>query len=347
MVWQVEANQAQDSELDEKPVQAGGFLGATEVLGREAVQEVLDAHGISDELVEIWTEREERVLFEGPPPVDVQQGGLAPDVRSVALWFMAHLVKVMCLPEKSWFDVVLLLDVYCLRAPSPVRVTDLPALCGALARLLKKVDMVGYLTNEYELLMHTMRLAQYLRQAGHTVEDTAVTAEKLGELEENVLQVLRWRINLPCVDSWMSLFCARMNTLTRQSLFKPLASIWQQSQCFARTMLLQRATCLRFSPRHLVQGLLGIGFVAVRMLPPEALGLEGSDELEGLFFQQPSEGMPPLQEMPLGHQKFLLELLQVATGSSLDALKSDCKLVQDEMRKSSICKKTRLHHSTI
>lgn len=325
---------------------AAAFSGLAETLGWEVVQEALYDQGTTDELMKIWMEREEKMFMPLHTSI-AQEECLSEDVRSVVLWFMAHLLRVVAVPEKSWFDVVALFDAYCLHAPSPVQVEGLPSLCGALARLVRKVDKVGFLPNESDLWACTMQLAQCLRQAGHTIDHPATTKEKLSYQEEQVLQVLEWRILLPSVDAWMSAFCSRMNTLSRQVLQSALAWIWQRGLGLARTMLLQRAHSHSFSPRHLVQGLLAMGFVAARMLSPDTLGLEGNDEWESLFLHQQPEVKPPAQTLHLAQQQLLLEVLQVATGSSLETLQEDCKMVETEMRNNSICQNARLHHTSI
>lgn len=333
-----------------------------EVLAREDMQEALFACCASDDVVDARTESEEKsehALKQAISNKPHDQDVLCPEARSMVVWYMRHVVDSMRLPEKSWFDLVMLLDLYCLRAPILVQVGDLPCLCGALVRLLKKFETVIPLPNEDDLLTSIMHLAQHMRQAGHTVPHPAVTLESLQAKEQLVLNTLDWNIKLSSVDSWMSAFYARMNTITGQVLLPTLRLTWNHSLDLARTMLLQSGSQLSLSRRHAARGLLGIGFVAARLLAPDALDLD-MDSLEESFQKMPGgtpqwqngtgsdETLVPVvaQAVPAACHVFFLELLQVTTGSSLAALREDCKLVQNELR-SRVRKLEKVHHESI
>lgn len=315
---------------------------------QEATHEALEGHAASDDLMQIWREREERALSQLSDGLKPEEGAQAihEDVRGRVLWFMAHLVKIAGLPEKSWFDAVVLLDTYCARADSPIPVGDLPALCVALVKLLKKMDSQALLSNDSQLWGCAMQMAHHLRQVGHDIEHPAVTREKCEMQEVAVLKALRWQIALPNVNTWMLAYCARMNTFSKQELLPALAWIWQQSRCLARTLLLHRAISQSYSSRHLVQGMLGVGFVAAGMLSPDSLGLKDMQDLESIFSQQHNEAVPsPKPVWSQQHQQLLLEVYQAATCSTLDDLENDCKLVQAEM--SRICQHAKVRHSSI
>jgi len=317
--------------------------GLAEVLAQDDMQEALYACCASDDIVHVRTESEEKsekALKEALFNSKHDQKALCPDVRAKIVWFMRHVVEGLQLPEKSWFDMVMLFDLYCLRAHKPIEVGDLPSLCGAVVRLLKKFETVMFLPNEHALIMNIMQLAEYLRQAGHTIPHPAVTLESLEAHEHLVLTTLDWRINLSSVDSWMSAFYARMNTLTGQVLLPTLHLTWNHSLGLARAMLLMSGTSLSLSRRHAARGLLGIGFVAARLLAPDALGLGSLEELESMLGMctpqnDTADGntkVPEAQEVNSACHQFFLELLQVTTGSSLATLQEDCKLVESEMR---------------
>jgi hypothetical protein len=197
-------NQCHDSSPEEaRPVVPSKLCHEkAAMLGQEMeeMHEALEERGISDVLVKVWIEREVRVLsgdtcegFEEEESIH----SLGQDLRGRALWFMAHLVKILGLPEKSWFDAVALFDAYCIRNKNPIDIGDLPTLCGAVARLVKKMDSSSFLPNECELWACTMQMAQCLRQAGHNVGHPAVTRPKLKTFEEAVLQALNCKSMCP------------------------------------------------------------------------------------------------------------------------------------------------------
>jgi len=326
--------------------------GLAHLLAQDEMQDQLSACCASDDTVNVRTEFEERqmkALMEALSTSSIQQDQevLCPEVRKIVVWFMAHVVESMNLPEKTWFDMVTLLDLYCLRSSKPIEVGDIPSLCGALVRLLKKFDTV-IPSSDDDLMVYIMHLAQYLRNAGHTVPHPAVSLQSLETHEKVVLEALDWKINLSSVDTWMSTFYARMNSLTGQALLPTLRLTWNHSLGLARTMLMQKGSSLSLSRRHAARGLLGIGFVAARLLAPEVLGLDSLDDLEEPFNQllamndtnkdstvaggPPGQLNPSAQVMPAGCHEFFLELLQVTTCSSLAALQEDCRLVQHEMK---------------
>jgi hypothetical protein len=314
-----------------------------------ATQDKLDDICASDDLLEAWAEREEKMFSYVLNDLSLSANndhGVDRDARQKVLWFMGHFVKILQLSEKSWFDAVLLLDLYCLRSSSYVEVGDLPALCAAIVRLLKKFDN-GVVPNNYELEACASHLAILLRQAGHTIDHHAVTAEEIDVRETSVLQVLRYQINMPSFFSWMSIYCARINILSRQMLMPVLSSIWQHSVELARAILLHQAVDPAVCTRRIVNGLLGIGFVAVRLLPPSSLDLVGSSDFQGVFGSLLD--LASIPEVAAGEDLLpdsFLEMLQAVTCSTLESLCQSSKLVLEALRSIS-SQNNRYHHNSI
>jgi len=330
------------------PPWSGGFADAgaqhfrdlANVLAQDDMQEFLSARSASDEMMGIVAKREEKTLLH------VQQEGLRPEMRRIVVCFMAKVLESLHMPEKSWFDAVMLLDVYCLCAQRPVEVGDLPALCAALVRLLLKIETVSSLP-ESDLVVCSEQLACTLRHEGHEVAAPAVTKESVEIHEHLVLQALHWQINLSNVDAWMAAFYARTNALTGHVLLPTLASTWQKCYGLARTMLLHSATRRSFTRRQTAQGLLGIAFVAGGLVPPDALDLDGSGALEGMSIPSEFPNAPAAQVVPSACQPFFLDLLQVVTGQSVETLQEDCKLMQVEMRNAGLPSMHPVHHASI
>jgi hypothetical protein len=298
--------------------------GLTEQLATLEVQEILDTHGASDEMLEILKERETRAV--GQMPDLINADGKA---RESVVWCMAHLVECsrMLDRDRSWFEAVMLFDVYCCRCR--VKVQDYPIVCAALIRLLQKVDNAVAAPRDHDLINTVTKLSEWLRQMGHEVSPSSLTVEALEVHEMAILEALRWQIKLPTVDQWMSAFCARMSALTRQGLMPILVPVWQQSMPLARALFMRFEMCSRLSPQHVANGLLCMGCVAHGLISPEAVGLDSLSDLEGIFLP----GGPEIPSAYLGGMnEFSSELLQLATGSSLGDLQEDCKMVLTELK---------------
>lgn len=318
--------------MDQGGNRAGQVLAS--LLAGEDVQEALDAQCASDEYMRFSQEREEKLL--GTPPSKAistaqESQSICPDVRRAFMGFVGRLIAALQLPEKCLFEAQLLIDIHLQRSATPVQVAELPALCGAVVRIIKKVDNAQVIPNSRGILAYAAQFAQWLRQAGHNMDPSAITEKSLAEQEQLVLQAVRWQLSLPTVDSWMSAFCARMNLLTRQAVFPSLVAIWQQSIPLAQRMFSQRANSERFSPKHVSQGLLGLGCVVAGLLPANALGLEADEDLSSFFPQIPPQPANGSAQAEL-RQQFFVELLQSATRSGLAELRIDCRLVLTELQ---------------
>lgn len=296
------------------------------------VQEALDGQCASDDFMSICTEREERAFRIKSRKVESSlQKQLDTDVRKRAITFTWRLIAGS-LHEESWSDsVVVLFDAYCCRATSPVQVEDVPALCVVLPMLLQKADNAdigarsSVLWQRLVFSLCANQFKQSLREAGHEVSTSIVTEKTVSDQEVLFLKELSWQINLPTVESWMSSYCARMNTLTRRAMIQTLVSVWQQSLQIARAFLFRRAGCPDLPPQRVARGLLALGCAAARLLPPESLGIDEDHDLETLFTQLPPAGSLPAQSKV--RQQFFEELLKVATCSSLKTLREDCNVM--------------------
>jgi hypothetical protein len=290
-----------------------------ELCAREDNQELLEQLGASDELLEIWEERESNMLDNNPA-----QQALDPNVRAFCAWFFSNQLECNLLQDKLWYEAVLLLDVFCLRSPNPVEVADLPSYCGAVLHLVAKMDDALVSVNEVHCLEGGERLKAWLQHSGHAMDHGPLTQWRLDEKELEVLRVLQWQLAMPTVTSWMYAFCTRILTLSKQAWLPLVIPVWEQSCVLARVLVSRCAATCSLTPRRIAQGLLGIGCVALKLLAPEAMGM--SDGCEDIFRNM------PVREIPSGHHHLVLNMLEVATTSTLSDLAEDCMLVRDLIR---------------
>lgn len=283
--------------------------------GGALVDPCLDKQGVSNELMADWAAKEE-ALLSGCLSVDAgsTDGALPPDARDLALRYMQHLAQLMQLPETSLFDAAGLLDMYYLRAEGTVLVDTLPATCVATMKLLKKVDSALISMKGCNLAAHGAQLSQMLCACGYEVAEPGehqVAAQELA-----ILEALGWRVIVPTVKSWTSMFCSRFNVLTHGFFLPSLQPIWQSSIAFGTALVMWRAASPSLPPRRMAAGIIGLSFVVARLLPVEALKpAQFSDESwQQCFASVSPEGVIPSCVLEPVHAHCVWETLQQSTG---------------------------------
>lgn len=295
------------------------------LLSDRAEQEALDGQCASDEFMAIHRDREARMFaFTSSNVEEAIQ-----DLRSLAITFMGRLVCGFRHSDKAWFDAVLLFDLYCLRATTHVQAQDLPAICTALVMLLQKADDSMSVPRMDNLVTYGNNFRQFLN-AQHNIDAPVLTANVVSEREMLVLEALRWQINMPTVDVWLSCICARINSLTRMSLLAMLVPVWQQSLLLARAIVLAHPFLPSLTPERLARGLLSLGCVAAKLLPRSSFGIRETDNLGEAFPMQPV--FVAASEQEDARNEFLTEAMQLATRSTLATLQEDCELVRIALR---------------
>jgi hypothetical protein len=240
----------------------------------EAVLDMLDDQGVSQELLEDWTVREMQSFK--PVPSGVQVALLPPQVRATTLRFISHVAQLAGLQQKSFFEAATLLDIYHVKTIDPDEILPtietLPATCAALVAILRKFDCVTAQVSGVSFVSHASSFAQYLSsELGYSSIDPHVTEEMINDQEKIVLKALEWRINVPNAESWMNLFSGRFNIITRNTVAPTLCWVWQTGLCGARMVTMQQAAGSDLPPRVLAAGLLAFGLVSGGLLPKEAL----------------------------------------------------------------------------
>lgn len=332
-----------------------------EIFAKDEIQDLLEKQCVSNELLKVWEEREATYMkVYSHDALEVPS-----EVRGVVVWYMAHLVEHLGLPESAWFAAVTLFDTYCVRmselCPQGIQVRDMPMLTGVLVALIKKADKANRLVFQEGAVLEAVvkQLAAWLQQRGYEVKcDWAEARVK----EEAVLTVMNWQINLPTVDPWMSAFCARISAVTPQAVMPTLKWIWQQGLYLARNILLRHAITKDFSPQHIAQGLLALGFLTGKLLPLETFDMTelSAPEWNWLFLPvQGDQAIPnntngkqesPTSQGPRGndrHHLFLIELLQVATGADTATLKKDCRQVFKSIAALKRSHEVQVHHTSL
>eukprot|EP00747_Dinoflagellata_sp_TGD_P196188 gnl/TRDRNA2_/TRDRNA2_65959_c0_seq2.p1 gnl/TRDRNA2_/TRDRNA2_65959_c0~~gnl/TRDRNA2_/TRDRNA2_65959_c0_seq2.p1 ORF type:complete len:381 (-),score=63.08 gnl/TRDRNA2_/TRDRNA2_65959_c0_seq2:471-1613(-) len=307
-----------------------------------AIQDAFDKQGVSSELMEDYATREQKCLRLSQRS---SAESLSQQVREIALRFMQHLVQLMNLPHSSWFDAVALLDTY----QPPVE--RLPAACVALVKILKKNDCATCSMRSANFSVHASHMAHWLHQCGHTTSSSDVSEEDIRLEERRVLKELEWQIKIPTPESWSSIYCARFNILTRNTLVSSVEWIWQQSLYLGRMILTREALTGDLPPRRAAQGLLCLGLVGARLLPLDVLRPEKVDsaEFEELFAKVQPHGAVPTCALTSGHWQCLVDWLKVATGATIPELQVDAERVARIMAEAivDIQAHQKVHHTSL
>mmetsp|Transcript_143736 Transcript_143736/g.253886 ORF Transcript_143736/g.253886 Transcript_143736/m.253886 type:complete len:390 (+) Transcript_143736:63-1232(+) len=305
-----------------------------ELFARDETQDVLESHCAGDEIIAVMEQREE--LSKLGPDQDL---GMPAGVRRVTAWLMAYLMTNLKLSDRAWFDAVTLMDDYSQRVGGggngvpAISFNEVPALCVAIVRLVKKIEDAEAPSqhDEYVYKEFIQYLAKWLQTLGYDVEGWENVSTNVQE--QHVLMTTK--LCLQTVESWLLVFCTRLNVVAQRAVMQKenvrwqdtINKLWQQGIGFARLVLLNRATNGELRPRRLAQGLLAIGLIISKLLPVQAMNFEvGSAEWEWFEAQTPPQSKEGEEQMIfMMHQhEFLLELMQVATGTDLDELIQDC-----------------------
>lgn len=296
--------------------------------------DALDAQCVPNELLQSWAIRENRTFSS----VEALGERLPAPVRQAALRFLSHLTQQVGLSQASWYEASALLDIFHLKTSlksTSVQsvIEELPATGAALVSILLKNDSAAACVDATSFLNHCCMFADHLQRCGYSTVNTDVTVEIISAQERRVLQVLGWRIQVPTTETWINALIARFNVLTRSLLAPSLNWVWQQGLLSACLITMRQALNADVPPRTLAAGLLGIGLIAARLIPVEALQpakmtserwlqlyQEIQPQRQTQQLQQPQE--PQLEcALPSKHAQCCLELLTVTVGADLSQVK--------------------------
>jgi len=225
--------------------------------------------------------------------------------------------------QKVWFDSMQMCDILAARG---LDFGDgASATAAAVLRILWKVDD-GTHTLPSESLS---TLTEVIRRHGVAIQ--TATPEEIDGAENRILRSLGWQIWSPSLHSWLAAFFSRLSVLVKQHLTEQeesefgavLMQLWQQSYTYGTAVVMHVASLGPLAPRNLAMGLLGLGCVRAGVLPlhgarPEWLA---ADEWEKVYVR----AMGPVPALRAdSYAAKITEIIQVATDSSMGAVKDAC-----------------------
>eukprot|EP00931_Biecheleriopsis_adriatica_P056813 TRINITY_DN33693_c0_g1_i1.p1 TRINITY_DN33693_c0_g1~~TRINITY_DN33693_c0_g1_i1.p1 ORF type:complete len:377 (+),score=66.08 TRINITY_DN33693_c0_g1_i1:40-1170(+) len=306
---------------EEQQGDASSDVGAPEerrLVITEEQMDLLDRFGVSDEFMAHCKQQELRAYT----PTAAGREPLHGPVRNVALRFMVCLTQLRKMKQSSFALSMALLDSFFLQAATDMAM--LPATCVALVRIAKKVDgstSIDDICSSW--LPHVQQMSGCLRSLG--IETPPVTEERLSKQEAAIAKALCWKLDIPFVEQWISVFCTRFNILSEETYKPSLSWAEQYITMFARLLVIWEAPELSHS--DLASGLFCIGLILARLVPRDAFRPEevSTEEWERLFLLQNAQAAAiPSCPIEATEIENVLECIKAAinTGSELTLLKT-------------------------
>jgi len=170
------------------------------------------------------------------------------------------------------------------------------------------------------------RLKEIMAPFVSNISDEILDAEEAG-----LLRTLDWKIVIPSIESWLSTYCARLNLLTQRLLVPSIAWVWMKAISNANILIWHSPASPKLPPRRQANGLLGLGLVSARLLPPDAIATKNLCpvlweqvclQMKGTMSQQESVSSCAL---PDSHASRILKWLCVSVRTDLKNLRQDCE----------------------
>eukprot|EP00418_Pyrodinium_bahamense_P015394 CAMPEP_0179114402 /NCGR_PEP_ID=MMETSP0796-20121207/53567_1 /TAXON_ID=73915 /ORGANISM="Pyrodinium bahamense, Strain pbaha01" /LENGTH=342 /DNA_ID=CAMNT_0020812623 /DNA_START=86 /DNA_END=1114 /DNA_ORIENTATION=- len=294
---------------------------------REDIQDALDREQVPTELLTELARKEDRAFVsscDGKPLPKV--------VRRLAVCFLGRLLGMFAAPSaEDWSAAAVLLDAFVAQAAGGLRLGALPATCVAIAKIVKKMDSVEiahYLAGmNSKVVAAASQLAQCLQRLGYRQDP--VDTQELHRQEWELLRTLRWQITLPCQESWLSIFCTRLDVLTASILQTSIGWAREQSTAMVNTLVMWQATSARLPPRRMAAGALSINLARAGLLPLEALRAPEVSSAQWGHLLVEAGIKEPSRQSSLNSSlvQYTLQALQTAVGCSRTTLQKASELV--------------------
>jgi len=275
--------------------------------------EQLEARGAHDELIQHWDSIEKKAF----PTTKFRP--LSLEVRRATLRFMRFLVDTMDLGPPAWFRAAVLLDAACLKVDGGLPLKDLPTAAAALVVLIKKEDTADFDSYGPHLQAQILQLHSCFNTLGYEAEHQEITARTIHRQELSLMDLLRWQVNVPSIESWLSVFCKRLVLISDPALFPCFQWVWRFCAMHAEPFVLLGPTWPTVTPRNAAQGLLCVGLLAAGLVSLDSMSPSESEaKAREVIFKkvqaQQTQGL--MSQKVVGH-------LETATCSDLATLQND------------------------
>jgi len=87
-------------------------------------------------------------------------------------------------------------------------------------------------------------------------EDEEQFSEIVFAVEKRILEALQWQLNVPTVESWLSVYYVRLMTVCPPECRNPVTAVWRYALMHAGFLMVQQAPRTALRPQVLARGLL-------------------------------------------------------------------------------------------
>lgn len=285
----------------------------------EEMLELLEAHNAHDELIHHY----ENIQKKAFPPTTFHP--LPVELRRATLRFMRFLADTIDLTPQAWFRAAVLLDAACLKKDGGLPIKDLPIAAAALVVLIKKEETADFNSYCFHLQEQIVQLRNYFRTLGYETEDEDITEDCIFRMELALMDLLRWQVNVPSIESWLSVFCTRLMLMCDPAVLPCLRWVWRFCTMHAEPFVLLGPAWPTLTPRSAAQGLLCVGVLAAGLVPLDSMS---PSEAEAEAWETILHQFQPQQQQHMSgthgpmSQK-VLDQLENATCSDLADLQID------------------------
>jgi len=259
-------------------------------------------------------------------------------MRQFALHVINDLAKDEGLLEDVWFQGAVLLDAWLSAHPACTDSSflgQMPAVISAVMRSLHKAYSTqaqgqqnilwrSHLENQVQLCM---QMRGYAVPGGWHRD--------LRAQDQSLLRCVGWRINVPSLESWLSMLEKRFGVLTAEFFAEQVAWAKNMVRHLARLLVGSRPACDQRRPSRFARGLFALGLVHARLLPLEGLRPQhvDQDEWEQLFQESQAMGnVPPCALPQCLWQEQVLQPLIVSAHASLQEVQQACEFTMGCLR---------------
>jgi len=239
-------------------------MAATTILSEEMVDQS-EARGAHDELIQHWDSIEKKAF---PNTMSRQ---LPLEVRQATLRVMRFFADTMDIAPTAWFRAAVLLDAACLKVEAGLPLEDLPTMAAALVVRVKKKDTADFESYAPHLQAQIIELHSCLNTLGYESEHQEITANTIHQQELALMDLLRWQVDGPSIESWLSMLCARLMLMSGAALFPCLQLVWWFCTMHAEPFVLLGPAWPTLKPRNAAQGLLCVGLLAVGLMSLDSM----------------------------------------------------------------------------
>jgi len=279
----------------------------------------------STELLLLQAAREESML----DPMTTGGSQVSPLVRRLALRCMSQVTIAQQLPKTIWYQAVVVLDAWlAARTPSVSDssfLQEMPAVCSVVLDVLCKTNADKTQNRHPGRVENGEIVHEVMQTLGYDLP--AASPHDLHVMEQSLLLDLQWQVNMPTVESWISMLGARFGVITQDLYAEPLAEIAEEVCNLAKKLVMWKPADWQRRPRRLAGGLLGIGLVGASLLRIEDLRPHYvyREEWEQLFRESQTMAVAQRCTLPPRFTQRILTSFVIAADLPLEEIQQDCE----------------------